>query len=364
MRYAVIMAGGSGTRLWPMSRAREPKQLIPFINGKSLLQVAFDRLDGLVPAENRCVCAGQTHAEVITEALEGFDPGQFIGEPVGRDTLNAVAYASAVIARKDPGAVIAFFTADHIIEPVDEFQAIVEHGFEVAEREARTLVTFGIAPTGAATGYGYLQLGDSIDATARVVREFKEKPGRETAEEYFAAGADRYLWNSGMFVWRASTLLDCVRRYHPENHGGVMKIADAWDTPDRDAVLGAVFPELRKISVDFAVMEPASRDDAVQVAAVPMPLSWLDVGSWPTFAGTCPKDDAGNAIGGGRSLLTDTRNTLVASSDPDHLIATLGCDDLIVIHTPDATLVCTKEAAEQIKQVHGAVGERFGGDLV
>jgi mannose-1-phosphate guanylyltransferase len=143
-----------------------------------------------------------------------------------------------------------------------------------------------------------------------------------------------------------------------------MKIADAWDTPRQCAVLAEVFPTLKKISVDFAVMEPASRDPQVHVAAVPMPLSWLDVGSWPFFAETCPKDADGNALGAGRTLLMDSRRTLVASNDPNHLIATIGCDDLIVIHTPDATLVCRADKAEAIKELHKRVGEKFGKELL
>lgn len=363
MRYAVIIAGGSGTRLWPMSRASLPKQLIPFIGGKSLLDVAYERLAGLVPAENRIVCAGQGHEKVIREAL-GLGADQFLGEPVGRDTLNAVGYSTAVIARRDPNAVIAVFTADHIIEPVDEFQRIVEHGFRLAEQHGETLVTFGIAPTQAATGYGYLQLGERVDETARVVEEFREKPNAEAAEGFFKAGAEKYLWNSGMFVWRAETMMDCIRRYEPENYAGIEKIAAAWNGAERERTLGAVFPTLKKISIDYAVMEPASRDAKVRVAAVPMPLQWLDVGSWPMFAETCPKDENGNAIGAGKTLLVDTKGTLVASNDAGHLIATIGCEDLIIIHTPEATLVCRKDRAEGIKEVHRVVGERFGPGLV
>jgi mannose-1-phosphate guanylyltransferase len=360
MRYALIIAGGSGTRLWPMSRSALPKQLIPFIGGKSLLQIAFERLDGLVPVGQRYICAGLQHAGGVCAAVPGFSRERFLGEPTGRDTLNAVGLGAMAISRNDPDAVIAVFTADHIIEPLDEFREIVDHGFRVAEEQANSLVTFGISPTAAATAYGYLQLGGLIDESARVVRQFKEKPDLATARAYLDAGPECYLWNSGMFVWRAATLLDCIRRYAPENSAGLEKIGRAWGTPQKDAVLSEIFPALKKISVDFAVMEPASHDPQVRVAAVPMPLRWLDVGSWPSFGETCPHDEHGNAIGGGRVLALDTGGTLIASSDPRHLIATIGCKDLIVIHTPDATLVCHKDQAETIKDLHRLLGERYG----
>ncbi len=360
MRYALIIAGGSGTRLWPMSRGTLPKQLIPFIQGKSLLEIAYERLEGLVPADRRLICAGEKHARVILDSIPGLTPEQFLGEPTGRDTLNAVGFGAAVIAKHDPEAVIAIFTADHLIRPVDRFQAIIAQGFEVAESHPETLVTFGIAPTQAATGYGYLELGESLGPTARVVQQFKEKPDEVTAQNYFAAGPDRYLWNSGMFVWRAQTLLDCIRRFEPASAAGLARVATAWGGADQAVVLSSVYPMLRKVSVDFAVMEPASRDANFRVAAVPMPLEWLDIGSWPMFAETCPRDEQGNALAAERHVLVDSQRTLVASSDPAHVIATIGCEDLLIIHTPDATLVCRADRAEDIKKVYGLVGERFG----
>ncbi len=364
MRYAVIMAGGAGTRLWPMSRDNTPKQLLPFIAGKSLVQIAAHRLEGLVPAAQRYICAANKQEALMRKALPELGANQFHGEPCGRDTLNAVGFSAAILAKSDPDAVIAVFTADHIIEPIPEFLKIVDQGYRIAEQHPDTLVTFGIAPTYATTAYGYLQLGKDLGGGARIVEQFKEKPAAPIAEEYFKAGATRYLWNSGMFVWRAKTLLDCIRRYHPENYAGLEKIAAAWGTPHQKAVLNEVYPTLKKISVDFAVMEPASRDSTVKVAAVPMPLRWLDVGSWPSFALTCPQDAHKNATGGGKSLLLRSESMVVASSDPNHLVVTVGCKDLIVIHTPEATLICPADQAEAVKEVQKLVAEQFGGNYV
>lgn len=364
MRYAVIMAGGSGTRLWPMSLEKQPKQLIPFIKGRSLLEIAARRLEGLVPASQRLICAALRQEAMIRQVLPELGPHQYLGEPCGRDTLNAVGLSAAVLARTDPQAVIAIFTADHIIEPIPEFLRIVDQGYRLAEQHDDTLVTFGIAPTQASTAYGYLQLGKPLAGNALIVDQFREKPAAPLAEEYFKAGPGRYLWNSGMFVWQARTLLKCLERYQPENYAGLMEIAAAWGTPRQAEVLGRVYPTLKKISVDFAIMEPASRDAQAKVAAVPMPLTWLDVGSWPSFAQTCPADEHGNTTAGGKALLMKSKGVLVASSDPSHLVVTVGCQNLIVIHTADATLILPADQAEAVKDVQKAVADQFGAPYV
>lgn len=367
MRYALIIAGGSGTRLWPMSTKELPKQLIPFVGsddegegGRSLLQIAMERLEGMLPAEQIYVCAGESTKQVMLDKLPGLTEDRFISEPMGRDTLNAVGLGCSVLQHKDPDATVAIFTADHIIEPVDDLLKIVDQGFKLAEANAQTLVTFGIAPTHAATGYGYLQLGDSIDGGAFVVDQFKEKPAADVADDYFAAGAEKFLWNSGMFVWQASAVMGCIKNYAPENFEKLDDLGKNWDTPERDAKLAEVYPTLKKVSVDYAVMEPASADADMTVAAVPMPLSWLDVGSWPSFADTLEKDEHGNAASGGKTVHVESQNILAATSDPKHLITTLGCEDLIVIHTKESTLVCHKDHAEKIKALHGLVGEKIG----
>jgi mannose-1-phosphate guanylyltransferase len=293
--------------------------------------------------------------------MPSLDDSRLLGEPIGRDTLNAVGFTAAILESQDPDAVIGVFTADHMIEPVDKFQRIVEEGFSLVENSPETLVTFGITPTEAATGYGYLELGSAIRGTARAVERFREKPPRDVAEKYVQMGPGRYLWNSGMFVWRAATLLDCIRRYEPEVADGLAEIARAWNTPERTEVLHSVFPTLKKTSIDFAVMEPASQDEAYRVAGIPMELEWLDVGSWPSFAGTRPQDEHGNSLAAENHLLHETKGCLVASSQPDHLVATIGCENLIVIHTERATLVCPADQAQKIKELQKLVDQRYSG---
>lgn len=364
MRYATVMAGGSGTRLWPMSCAGFPKQLIPFIQGRSLLQVAVDRLEGLVAPERQYICTGEKHRQQINTAMPDFADSQILGEPEGRDTLAAVGLPAVVAMRDDSNAVMAIFTADHLIEPVDDFQACVEVGFRIAEENPKALVTFGIKPTHAATGFGYVELGESLvgfDQAYNTVR-FVEKPDAETARQYVDSG--RYAWNSGMFVWRADTLLNCIRRYKPEVHAGLMEIGEAWGTPRQTEVLAAIYPRLEKISIDFAVMEPASTDEAVDVATAAMPLRWLDVGSWPAYGETLVPDDAGNRTACERVVLLDSSNNLVVGDVPDHVVATVGVEDLVIVHTERATLICRRDHAEKIKQLHKAVGEQFGKEFL
>lgn len=364
MRHALIIAGGSGTRLWPLSRESLPKQLIRFIAGKSLLEIAYDRLERLVPPERRYICAGETHRAAVTRQIPTLPESRFLGEPTGRDTLSALAFSAAVIAKADKEAVIAVFTADHIIEPLDEFLQTVEEGYSVIESTGDTLMTFGITPTRAATGYGYLELGESFEGRSRIVSRFREKPDAETARKYLDAGPEKYLWNSGMFIWRAGFFLDCVRRYEPEVYAGIVKIAEAWEGPDGPAVIAGEYPRLKKISVDFAVMETASVDPRVTVAAVPMNASWLDVGSWPAYGEILKKDEAGNAVSGCKSSLLDSSGVVAVSDDPDHLIAAIGCSDLVIVHSANATLICPREEAEKIKTLHATISQDLGEEYV
>ncbi|QDU72674.1 mannose-1-phosphate guanylyltransferase [Mucisphaera calidilacus] len=361
MRYALIIAGGSGTRLWPMSTRDLPKQLIPLFGGKSLLELAVERLLGLVGAENLYVCAGSSMRDVMLRTIPSLSADNFIAEPMGRDTLNAIALSCAVLRRQDPDATVGVFTADQLIEPVETFQQIVEQGFSVAEAADDLLVTFGVEPTHPATGYGYLELTDKLPESdaASLVGTFKEKPDLETARTYLAA-KDRFLWNSGMFVWKAETLLRAVEQFAPENHGPILELAESWGTEAWEELANTIYPTLKKISIDFAVMEPASRAPDYRVAAIPSPFRWLDVGSWPSYQTTLDPDDANNTSSGCPNTLLDCKNTLVASDDPDHLVAAIGLEDVIIVRTAKATLVCRAQDAERIKQLHAAVGEQHG----
>lgn len=358
MRYAVIMAGGSGLRLWPLSRTARPKQLLQLVDGRSLLQLAFERMAGILPAEQIFVCTAESDRAAVEANLPQLPADNILGEPVGRDTANAIGFASAVLHERDRDALVAFVTADHVIEPVDEFRAAMGSAFALAERPGR-LVTFGIVPTRAHTGLGYIELGAALaeDPQANDVAAFAEKPDLETATGYVDSG--RYLWNSGMFVWRADSVLGQLAEHLPTACADLTRIAKAWDTDERVSTLRALYSTLPKISIDYAVLEPAARTGGT-VVVVPMHISWLDVGSWQTLAQTLGADSGGNFVDATVSVIDAQRNVLVGS-DPAHLIAVVGVCDLVVVHTPDATLVCARERAEQVKAMAIQVGEQFDG---
>lgn len=343
MRHALILAGGSGTRLWPFSTAGLPKQLVPVLDGRSLLDIAVERATSVVDADQVWLGAGEQLRSAVT-AVEGLRADRLVLEPSGRDTLAAVALGMATIAAADPEAVVAVLTADHLIEPVSSFATTLSAAFDLAEAHAETLVTFGVVPDHPSTGFGYLELGAALDGGASVVDRFAEKPDATRAGELVAAGA---LWNSGMFVWRATTLLEAVGVFAPDTLARVRQVVagdvTAWDG-------------IPKTSVDYGVMEPASTDERFVVAALPLSARWLDVGSWPALGDALGRDESGNAVSA-RAVVHASTDCVVASSDPEHLVTLVGCEGLVVVHTPTATLVMPAAEAQRVKELHALVAD-------
>jgi mannose-1-phosphate guanylyltransferase len=365
MEYAVIMAGGRGTRLWPFSRNDRPKQLLPIVRGKSLLQLSYQRLRALLPAERIYVCTGAVHRQTVLQNLPELPPENVLGEPEGRDTANAIGFPATVLLKKDPEAVMAVVTADHVIEPVDQFTRSLRTAFEVVAEDPRALVTFGLIPTHGHTGLGYIHRGEALNLKtgskgAYRVMKFVEKPAKPDADRFVESG--RYYWNSGMFVWRCDTVLNELSIHLPAAYAGLQKIGAAWGTPEAQAVLQDNYPGLTKKSIDYAVMEPASQGKGkAHVVVVEMPVQWLDVGSWPALSETLTTDDYDNAVEAGNSVLIDSFNNIVVSDEPDHLVALLGVSDMIVVHTPDATLVCPKTEDQRVKELVDRVKDKTGG---
>lgn len=360
----MIMAGGSGTRLWPLSRTERPKQLLPLIHGRSLLQLSYDRLRGLMPAERIFVCTKAEYDHAVFSGLPEMPRGNLLGEPEGRDTANAVGFAAAILHKHDPDAVMAIVTADHVIEPMDKFHEALKLAFDVVAEHPDALVTFGIVPNEGLPGLGYVQRGDALPVTGNRrgvyrVLGFKEKPDKATADRYVES--ERFYWNSGMFVWRCDTVLRELSLHLPDSYKGIMRIADAWGTADQQRVLAEVYPTLKKISIDYAVLEPVSMGKGkAQVVTVEMPIQWLDIGSWPALADTLRVDEHDNAVDADLCILVDADNNIIVSHDPQHLIATVGLADMIVVHTKDVTMVCPKRDAQRVKELVAKAKELYG----
>jgi mannose-1-phosphate guanylyltransferase len=364
MQYGVIMAGGAGTRLWPLSRGNKPKQLLNVVRGKSLLQLSYERLRGMLPPERIFVCTGAAHAQAVLENLPELPKDNLLGEPIGRDTANAVAFPAAVLAKRDKDAVAAFVSADHVIEPVEQFQRSIQTAFDVVAEQPNSLVTFGIVPTHGHTGLGYIHRGEALQLNggasgAYRVQAFREKPDKPTADRYVES--ERYYWNSGMFVWRCDLVTGELATHLPEQKKGLDEITAAWGTPKQEETLARVYPTLPKISIDYALMEPAAQGKGkAQVVVVEMPVDWLDVGSWPALAETLATDDRDNAVDAGAYVVLDSDSNIIVSEDPQHLVSTIGISDMIVVHTKDATLICPKSDAQRVKELVAKVKEKFG----
>ena len=342
--YALIMAGGVGSRLWPLSRQKSPKQVLPLMGEHSMFALAVERLQPLLMPEDVLVVVGEGQADLLKAEGAGIPDRNYVIEPAGRGTAPAIALSAIALRRRDPEAIMAVLTADHFIGDEEGFREVLEAAREVAAQDH--LVTLGITPSSPSTGYGYIERGrfltNANGLAAYQVVAFREKPDLVTAKHFMTSG--RHSWNSGMFVWKVSRFLDELSRTMPEFYQQLMTIAAVLDTPDYDRVLREVWPAVQTQTVDYGVMEKA-RD----VAVIPAEFGWNDVGSWATLLEILDNDEHGNVIRHAEHVGVDTSNTLVFGRD--RLVATIGLHDMIVIDAGDALLVCPKDRAQDVKQI-------------
>ena len=345
--YAVIMAGGGGTRLWPLSRKAHPKQMLRLIDERSLFQTAVQRLNGVFPPERILIVTVADQAAQLQEQSPEIPPENFLLEPMPRGTASVVGLAAVALRHQDPEAVMAILTSDHFIGNEEKFRQLLLAAYEVAMDGY--LVTLGIAPTFPATGYGYIQQGELLGTfrgmkAYRALR-FKEKPDEAQAEAMLESG--NHAWNSGMFVWRTDQILSEFERQMPELSAALSQIATARGTSQQDEVVERVWPGIRQETIDYGIMEGAH-----QVAVIPAEgLNWSDVGSWDSLFDVLPADEDGNIVMGGRHVGVNTNDSLVYVNQEHRLIVTIGVEDLVVVDTGDVLLVCQKDQAQKVRQV-------------
>jgi mannose-1-phosphate guanylyltransferase len=349
---AVIMAGGSGKRFWPLSSVDQPKQFLRVSGDRSMIQATWQRLDGLVPPERRLVITGAAQAAQVREHLPDIDPDNLIGEPMQRDTAAAAILGAALAERKWPGAVVVTLPADHLIGPDDAFRSLVARAAEMVARE-RALGTIGIAPLYPADCYGYIERSDPLPIGGHLkafrVRRFAEKPKVATATEYLRSGA--FYWNAGIFLWSAEVLLEEASQFLSDHHARLTGAATVWRTPGWSAALTQAYDGLRKISIDYGIMEHTRR-----AAVVEATFSWSDLGGWIALSELLAADAGGNRVRG-RTLLQDCRGNVVYNTDDAKPVLCVGLTDLVIAHTAHGVLICPKDRLEQIRQ---AVDQLFG----
>lgn len=344
MLHAVIMAGGSGTRFWPKSRRDRPKQLLRLFGERSMLQQTVDRIAPMIPPGRVLVITGQGQAAAVREQLPEVPAANVVGEPAPRDTGPCVGLAAATVARSDPEGVMLVLSADHRIEPAEAFRRAVGVAVAEVERDPAAFVTFGIRPTRPETGYGYIEQAEQLGGPGGIrvyrVATFKEKPKRPVAEQYLAAG--NYVWNAGIFVWRARAVLDALGRYHPEIAGRLDRIAADLGTDREAATLAAEFPEMTRVPIDRAVMERYPN-----VRVVEANFGWSDVGDWRSLAELLPRGEDGNVVQG-RAHLVDSRETVVIADDGAPVV-TLGVEGLVIVQSGGVTFVARKDQLDGLK---------------
>lgn len=358
--YAIVPAGGSGTRLWPLSRADRPKFLLPLPGPRSMIQATLERITPVCAQSNVLVITGLSHAAKVARQLPDLEEDQIVIEPMARGTGPAIGLGVALAARRDPNAIVGSFAADHFVERPHEFADTVRAAIEVAEQDY--LVTIGIQPTHAETGYGYIRSGAGIgcyyNLEAAQVAEFKEKPDLATAQRYVASG--KYLWNASMFVWKASVFMEEMHRLLPDVACVLDRIAADWDTPRRERTLTELWPTIEDVTVDNGILERSDR-----VAVVTGSFGWSDLGDWHGVGKIIQNGNADaldNVVVNTDLLACDANNLVIFGNDRP--IAVVGIDNIIVVDTDDAVLVCERSQAQRVKTIVDQLKERGSTELI
>jgi len=341
--YGVILAGGSGTRFWPLSREEYPKQLLNIFGDQTLIQATISRIADLIPSKHLYVVTNPKQAEQIQFQLPpsgGLGP-HFIAEPFGRNTAAAIGLAAVTLRKQFKDGIMVVLSADHFIRNTAAFLDTLRLAEAVAGKDF--LVTLGAKPTRPETAYGYIEQGSTLDrsSTASKVARFIEKPRREAAEEYYKK--DAFFWNTGIFVWKVSTILSEIHRYMPELSKGLKTIEEKIGTEEESEGLQAFYGALPAISIDYGILEKSDR-----IAVIPSDMGWEDVGSWNALDEVIPKDADGNIVTG-NVVNVGTRNSTIYADK--RIIAVVGLNDIVVADTDDATLICSKSAAQDVKKV-------------
>jgi len=342
--HAVIMAGGVGSRLWPRSRKATPKQFLDLVGSRTMLQETVARIEPLIPLDRVLVVVSEEHAGTVRTQVEGLPVENIIVEPGPRGTAPCIGLAAAVLVGRDPGATMAVCPADHVIADAAGFRQAIAAGAQVAQD--KYLVTLGIEPDHPHTGYGYIQrgasLGKVLGTAAFEVKRFAEKPDAATAQHF--VDSLEYYWNGGIFVWRADTILAAVEALLPDLHTELQSVSNAWHSSQRMGVLKGAWDRVPRTTIDYGIMEKATR-----VAVVPVDIGWDDVGNWATLSVVVQGDKDGNIVrGNGRPLLLDTSDTYVHTT-AGRLVAAIGLEGFVVVDTPDALLICPKDHAQGVR---------------
>lgn len=358
MDYAVVMAGGSGKRLWPLSREKRPKQVLKLLDGQTLLQCCFERLSPMFDTRNIIILTNASYADTVRENLPELPFNNVIAEPAVHDTAGTIGLAAAVLTKYDPEATMAVVTADQVIEPADVFRQALTDAMTFVNNNPADMITFGIQPTFPSTQLGYIKCASArkcpdCNNEIYTVEAFKEKPDETTAKQYIDTG--QYFWNSGMFVWKAKTILANLAKFLPEATEPLHKMQADWDSPNQQKTLKEWYVKLPKISIDYAVMEKAE-----QVYAIKLDCRWFDMGSFAALADIINSDKDNNVIVAGASEVLDCKDSIFITEEKGHLIAAIGLENIIVAHSPDATLICHIDQTHRIKELLELIKQNAG----